>query len=116
MDCPNCGAAMRERDRGGVKIDFCPSCKGVWLDRGELDKIVAIELAEDDDGQVARNAENTRAGRRDDDDDDDDDRRYRGDRRDRDDDDYRRSGEYRKKSKKSSFFSSLTEMIGGEGE
>ena len=49
MDCPNCGAAMRERDRGGVKIDFCPSCKGVWLDRGELDKIVAIELDDDDD-------------------------------------------------------------------
>jgi Zn-finger nucleic acid-binding protein len=92
---------MRERDRSGVKIDFCPSCKGVWLDRGELDKIIAIEL--DDDGEVATPPRAARDVRRrdDDDDDDDDDRR-----------DYR-SGE-RKKSKKSSFFSNLTEMLGGE--
>jgi len=111
MDCPNCGETMRERDRSGVKIDFCPSCKGVWLDRGELDKIIAIEL--DDDGEVAtppRPAPTAR--RRDDDDDDDDDRRERRDRGYRDDDDYR-SGD-RKRSKKSSFFSNLTEMLGGE--
>ncbi len=105
---------MRERERSGVKIDFCAACKGIWLDRGELDKIIAIELGDDDDGRgiEARNAENARdARRRDDDDDDDDDRRsgnYRGS------DDRERSGEYRKKSKKSSFFGSLTEMLGGE--
>ena len=102
MNCPNCGAAMRERDRSGVKVDFCPECKGVWLDRGELDKIVAIEVGDDDDddGLPARHAENARLARRDDDDDDDD--------------RYGRRGEYRKKSKKSSFFEGLTEMFGGE--
>lgn len=110
MDCPNCGATMRERDRSGVKIDFCPSCKGVWLDRGELDKIIAIEL--DDDGELAAPPRAARDVRRRDDDDDDE-RRSSRDRGYRDDDDYR-SGEYKKKSKKSSFFGSLTEMLGGE--
>ncbi|MCK9494726.1 MAG: zf-TFIIB domain-containing protein [Dehalococcoidia bacterium] len=110
MNCPNCGAEMRERDRSGVKIDFCPECKGVWLDRGELDKIISIELDDDGEGVPAANAENYRDARRRDDDDDDDDRK----RRYRDDDDYRKyGGEYKKKSKKSSFFESLTDMIGG---
>lgn len=106
MNCPNCGAAMRERDRSGVKVDFCPDCKGIWLDRGELDKIIAIELSGDDEFEghaiEARNAENARQARRGDD--DDDDRRY-GDRSD---------GERGRKSKKGTFFESLTEMFGGE--
>lgn len=109
MNCPNCGATMTERDRSGVKIDFCNECKGVWLDRGELDKIIAIEL--DDDGELAAPPRGARDERRRDDDDDDD-RRYGRDRGFRDDDDYR-SGD-RKRSKKSSFFGSLTEMLGGE--
>lgn len=40
LQCPVCGTTMREVERFGVLIDICPSCKGVWLDRGELDKIV----------------------------------------------------------------------------
>ena len=40
LQCPVCGTAMREIERFGVMIDICPSCKGVWLDRGELDKII----------------------------------------------------------------------------
>jgi uncharacterized protein len=38
--CPGCGRAMEIRDRHGVEIDQCPSCRGVWLDRGELDRII----------------------------------------------------------------------------
>ncbi len=40
MDCPNDGTELKMGDRGGVEIDYCPECRGVWLDRGELDKIV----------------------------------------------------------------------------
>lgn len=40
MLCPVCKTSLSMSDRGGVEIDFCPSCRGVWLDRGELDKII----------------------------------------------------------------------------
>jgi Zn-finger nucleic acid-binding protein len=40
MKCPNCNAAMNPFERQGVEIDTCPQCRGVWLDRGELDKII----------------------------------------------------------------------------
>ncbi len=40
MLCPVCHTGLSMSDRSGVEIDFCPSCRGVWLDRGELDKII----------------------------------------------------------------------------
>jgi Zn-finger nucleic acid-binding protein len=40
MLCPVCRTGLALSDRGGVEIDYCPSCRGVWLDRGELDKII----------------------------------------------------------------------------
>ena len=40
MKCPVDGETLVMADRGGVEIDYCPSCRGVWLDRGELDKII----------------------------------------------------------------------------
>ncbi|QYR23537.1 zf-TFIIB domain-containing protein [Paenibacillus sp. sptzw28] len=41
MKCPVCeDSRMREVEKDGVLIDVCPSCKGVWLDRGELDKLM----------------------------------------------------------------------------
>ncbi|WP_239618157.1 zf-TFIIB domain-containing protein [Cohnella mopanensis] len=41
MNCPVCeGSRMREVEKNGILIDVCPSCKGVWLDRGELDKLM----------------------------------------------------------------------------
>lgn len=41
MNCPVCeDSRMREVEKDGVLIDICPSCKGVWLDRGELDKLM----------------------------------------------------------------------------
>jgi uncharacterized protein len=42
MNCPVCGERLREVQKYGVDIDICPGCKGVWLDRGELDKIIAM--------------------------------------------------------------------------
>ena len=40
MNCPVCDAKLREVTKMGVQVDICPDCKGVWLDRGELEKIV----------------------------------------------------------------------------
>ena len=40
MQCPIDGTQLVMADRNGVEIDYCPQCRGVWLDRGELDKII----------------------------------------------------------------------------
>jgi Zn-finger nucleic acid-binding protein len=41
MDCPVCkNVKLVMSDRQGIEIDYCPNCRGVWLDRGELDKII----------------------------------------------------------------------------
>ncbi|MBC7290826.1 MAG: zf-TFIIB domain-containing protein [Actinotalea sp.] len=40
MRCPIDGVELVMTDRQGIEIDYCPSCRGVWLDRGELDKII----------------------------------------------------------------------------
>ena len=40
MTCPVDGATLTMTDRSGIEIDYCPTCRGVWLDRGELDKII----------------------------------------------------------------------------
>ncbi|MGL3822257.1 zf-TFIIB domain-containing protein [Sphingopyxis sp. R3-92] len=40
MPCPACKTPLAMSDRQGVEIDYCPQCRGVWLDRGELDKII----------------------------------------------------------------------------
>ena len=40
MRCPVDGETLVMADRNGVEIDYCPKCRGVWLDRGELDKII----------------------------------------------------------------------------
>ncbi len=84
MNCPIDGETLMMSERQGVEIDYCPRCRGVWLDRGELDKLVAAA------------------------DRDDDDRWERGDRRDRDDRPYRDErpfgggfGDPRKRKKKS---------------
>jgi len=41
MMCPNDNAAMQAVDRGGVQFDMCPTCRGIWLDRGELEQLLA---------------------------------------------------------------------------
>lgn len=83
--CPNDNASMQSVQRHGVEFDFCPTCRGVWLDRGELEKLMAGP--HDEGGYDAppplpprRDERETRAY---------DDRRDYGDRRGRDDDDYR---------------------------
>lgn len=48
--CPNDNAAMQTMERSGVQFDMCPTCRGVWLDRGELEKLMA---AATEDGRAA---------------------------------------------------------------
>jgi uncharacterized protein len=46
MKCPNDGATLTMSERSGIEIDYCPECRGVWLDRGELDKILERSLTQ----------------------------------------------------------------------
>jgi len=96
---------MREREKGDVIIDICPNCRGVWLDAGELEKLVAAE----------ERVYERRGWRYDDDDDDDDDRRRSGYR-----DDRGRApvgdSRYQQPKKKKSFLSSVFESFGEGGE
>ena len=41
MQCPLDQATLVMTERQGIEIDYCPQCRGVWLDRGELDKLIA---------------------------------------------------------------------------
>ncbi len=46
MKCPVCPeATLLMSERQGVEIDYCPQCRGVWLDRGELDKLLDLSAA-----------------------------------------------------------------------
>ena len=40
MLCPNCKTTLLISDKQGVEVDYCPNCRGIWLDRGELEKIM----------------------------------------------------------------------------
>ena len=46
MQCPIDGTELVMTERSGVEIDYCPQCRGVWLDRGELDKIIERSAAQ----------------------------------------------------------------------
>lgn len=52
MQCPVDGETLVIADRAGVEIDYCPKCRGVWLDRGELDKIIERSAPEAPPGRV----------------------------------------------------------------
>lgn len=45
MNCPICNIPLQITQRQSVEIDYCPQCRGVWLDRGELDKIIELSTA-----------------------------------------------------------------------
>ena len=49
LRCPNCATEMMLSNKNGVEIDHCPRCRGVWLDRGELEKITSMQNRYDDD-------------------------------------------------------------------
>ena len=82
MQCPVCTTAhLQMTERQGVEIDYCPKCRGVWLDRGELDKLIERSSPGPAPAPAPAPAQAPGPGpapvggyRRDDDDDDDDDR------------------------------------------
>lgn len=110
MRCPVDGETLVMADRHGVEIDYCPKCRGVWLDRGELDKIIErtglaeppVPLREPGRGATQAAVQSyAEPARRDDrrDDDRKDDRRRRDD-----DDDY---DHRRPRKRRESFLSDL---------
>jgi len=54
MKCPNCNETLLMTQRNNIEIDYCPSCRGVWLDKGELDKMLdyTTQFAAPPQGQV----------------------------------------------------------------
>lgn len=90
MLCPLCNVALKMSARQGIEIDYCPKCRGVWLDRGELDKILERSVSETSPSKRSSQSQYHRHDKDDDDDDydDDDDR----------DHDKRRHKRYRRKS------------------
>ena len=46
MNCPTCNVVLQMTEQQGIEIDYCPKCRGVWLDKGELDWIVERSIAE----------------------------------------------------------------------
>ena len=53
MRCPVCVVPLAMSERQGIEIDYCPQCRGVWLDRGELDKIIERNVSPPSSAQSA---------------------------------------------------------------
>jgi Zn-finger nucleic acid-binding protein len=129
MRCPLDDAQLREVTRQGVQIDICPECKGVWLERGELEKL--MEASEQAEVEYERSRSRGR-------DDYDDDRRRGGGFFGSSGDSFGDSGDRTRRGgffgssgdrgrgytdergrpvkKKKSWFSQMIESVGGEGE
>ncbi|HRO43446.1 MAG TPA: zf-TFIIB domain-containing protein [Flavipsychrobacter sp.] len=87
MKCPNCNETLLMSQRNNVEIDYCPSCRGVWLDKGELDKI--LEYAENKYSLAKLQPERDNTYHQ-------DERRY--------DDDYKKHDDYNRKHRKKKSF------------
>lgn len=91
MKCPNCQELLVMTERQGVEIDYCPKCRGVWLDKGELDKIIEKSTSAEA-GQQQKQYEEKRKQRQDNDDDEDDDRFFNKGKRNNNNNPDRRQG------------------------
>lgn len=102
MKCPNCNETLLMSERHQVEIDYCPSCRGIWLDRGELDKLMDYAASQNQAPISARPQERPRDNHYDRPEHRHDDRDYRGD--SRDNRDYNQRYPKKKKSFLSDFF------------
>lgn len=84
MNCPNDNTQLLLSERQGVEIDYCPKCRGIWLDRGELDKLIEKVSVQQPAQEQVRNSQNNIEN----------DKRYDHD----DDDNYHRGGTHKRKS------------------
>jgi uncharacterized protein len=91
LTCPKCGGAMRSYERNGVTVDQCTDCRGIFLDRGELDRLIDAESSHYERELSGRGYEDRRS----------DDRRHE-----------EKHGHKPKKSKKKSFLENLMEGMG----
>ena len=89
--CPKCQGPMRAYERSGVTVDQCADCRGIFLDRGELEHLVDAEQGWQRSQSPSRDRDRER---------DDERGRY-------DDDDYRRHSQGSQKKRKKSFFDDL---------
>ena len=71
MNCPHCATELLLTERKHIEIDYCPKCRGVWLDRGELDKLLESSGADhgrthsdDDDRYHEKGQERNRSKRK----------------------------------------------------
>ncbi len=103
MNCPIDGETLMMSERQGVEIDYCPSCRGIWLDRGELDKLLAAVDRHDDERYERGDSDDRR---------DRDSRRDLNDRYDRDDRPPMGGFGDPRKRKKKSFLSDMFELGG----
>lgn len=55
MKCPNCDETLLMTMRQNVEIDYCPKCRGIWLDKGELDKLLEYSATQNTDVNYNRN-------------------------------------------------------------
>jgi uncharacterized protein len=94
MKCPSCNQDLVMSDRQGIEIDYCSKCRGVWLDRGELDKIIERSMREAPQAAAPQPVPQPQA------------QPYRDDRnyQRRDHDDYHRHKHYKQKSWLSELF------------
>lgn len=61
MKCPNCNDTLLMTERHSVEIDYCPNCRGVWLDKGELDKLLQFASAQRPDASGSMESNTYRA-------------------------------------------------------
>ena len=118
MNCPVCDGKLRQVQKHGVEVDICPDCKGVWLDRGELDKIVELvssggpaqvreEPVQPRQQEYRPEPKEDRERYR-----EDRDRRYEEDRRYKERDDRNYDPRTGKRRKKESWFGEIFDMFG----
>lgn len=93
MQCPKCSIEMDEVRKLDVVIDACSSCGGIWLDRGELDKIRAAEAGYETSPESHNEQEKSKS---------------------HDDERHGKQGEGRKKKKRGGFLTDIMEGFGGE--
>lgn len=114
MRCPVCDETLREVQKHGVSVDICPGCKGVWLDRGELEKVIEMAATDGPSQDVRSDYVNSQPGgdeRGKPSRDRDDDR----DHREKRDHDERGHGQgYPHKKKKGSWLGEIFEGFGGD--
>jgi uncharacterized protein len=100
MKCPNDNTTLQMTTREGIEIDYCPECRGVWLDRGELDKVIERSAGGPATAPAPRYEDRSDERRY-------QEQNYQQQRRSSDDDDDYRHGDHQKKHKKEGFLGDL---------